>query len=382
MNKNNLITCIRYISLFFIVINSLDKFTNLLFFLILIFIINNQVRFFNLSNKKLPMIISSMIEFILILLLSKFTYKFSPFYFIPLILDISFSKLIKNKYIYLSLIIFSYFVMSFNSSLYLSIEYTLILAVVSLLCIYIYEGDLSKVNTQNVYDKLRISEDKLKKSNSDLEIYISSVEELAILKERNRISREIHDSVGHSLSTTIIQLGAIENLVSKDKDLKELVHELREFVKESFKEVRDAVTSLKPEGYENYQNLFKIEELIKNFTKMTNIDVKMTVSKNTWNLSSIQYTALYRIVQESLSNSVRHGKATKVNIFITFNSNNLILSIKDNGLGCKNIKRGNGLNSIKERVDELNGKVEFLTSNDGFIIHTSFPKNTRSELIE
>ncbi|WP_042272062.1 sensor histidine kinase [[Clostridium] dakarense] len=384
MNKNNLATFTRYISLFMIIINIMtyNNISNISFFLSLIFIINNQIRFFNFNNKNLPMIISSLLEFILILALYNYTYKFTPFYFLPLIIDICFSKIIKNKYLYLIILIGSYFIINFNNSIYSSIEYSLILSLISLLYLYIYNEDIFKINIQNVYDKLRISEDKLKKSNSDLEVYISSVEELAILKERNRISREIHDSVGHSLSTTIIQLGAIENLVSKDEDLKELVHELREFVKESFKEVREAVTSLKPEGYENYQNLFKIEELIRNFIKMTNIDVKMTVSKNTWNLSSVQCTALYRIIQESLSNSIRHGKATKVNIFITFNSNNLILSIKDNGIGCKDIKKGNGLNSIKERVDELNGKVEFITSNDGFIIHTSFPKNTRSEFVE
>ncbi|MEG1311677.1 MAG: sensor histidine kinase [Romboutsia sp.] len=239
-----------------------------------------------------------------------------------------------------------------------------------------------KINTQNIYDKLRVSEDELKKSNSDLEIYIRSVEELAILKERNRISREIHDSVGHSLSTTIIQLGAIENLVFYNKDLKDLVHELREFVKESFKEVRHAVTSLKPEEYENYQSLFKIEELIKNFSKMTNINVKMTVSKNTWPLSSLQSTSLYRIVQEALSNCARHANATKVNIFITFNHTNLILTINDNGHGCQNISKGNGLHSIKERVNELNGDVGFNSSNDGFIIRISLPKNIRSEFIE
>lgn len=248
--------------------------------------------------------------------------------------------------------------------------------------IYIYKEDLSKVNIQKIYDRLKVSEDKLKKSNSDLEIYIDSLEELTILKERNRISREIHDSVGHALSTTIIQLGAIENLVSFDNDLKELVHELREFVKKSLKEVRNAITTLKPEKYENYENLFKIKELIKNFSKMTNIDVKMTVSKYTWKLSSIQSISLYRIIQEALSNCVKHSNATKVQIFLNFNNNNLIINIKDNGLGCKNINKGNGLKSITERINELNGQVKFNSLNDGFIIHASFPKNLRGEIIE
>lgn len=99
------------------------------------------------------------------------------------------------------------------------------------------------------------------------------------MKERNRISREIHDSVGHSLSTTIIQLNAIEKLL-KDKPLiSDLVHELREFVTESFQDVRRAISELKPIEYENYQNLLKIRELVNSFIKLTNINVRLTISK-------------------------------------------------------------------------------------------------------
>ncbi|WP_236872336.1 sensor histidine kinase, partial [Clostridioides difficile] len=141
--------------------------------------------------------------------------------------------------------------------------------IITVLSIYIENENLSKLYSQNLYDKLRISKDELKKVNADLETYASSIEELAILKERNRISREIHDSVGHSLSTTIIQLNAIEKLL-KDKPLiYDLVHELREFVTESFQDVRRAISELKPVEYENYQSLFKIKELVKSFIKLT-----------------------------------------------------------------------------------------------------------------
>ncbi len=384
MNNYKLITLTRYISLFMIVLgsfNNIDKFSNYLFFLVLIFLINNQIRYFNLYNKKYIFYISLLLECLFIFILSIY-YKLNIFYFIPLIFDIIFCKNIINKYIYLSFILLFCFLTTINISIYISFEHTLILSVISILCIYIHQQELSKVNTQNIYDTLRISEDKLKKSNSDLEVYIDSLEELTILKERNRISREIHDSVGHALSTTIIQLGAIENLVSFNTDLKELVHELREFVKKSLKEVRDAITSLKPEEYENYENLFKIKELINNFSKMTNIDVKMTISKYTWKLSSIQSISLYRIIQEALSNCVKHSDATKVQIFLNFNHDNLIINIKDNGSGCKTINKGNGLKSINERINELNGYAKFNSLNDGFIIHASFPKHIRSEIIE
>lgn len=178
-----------------------------------------------------------------------------------------------------SFVIISSLIISLDKNIYLALESSSILLIITVLSIYIENENLSKLYSQNLYDKLRISKDELKKVNADLETYASSIEELAILKERNRISREIHDSVGHSLSTTIIQLNAIEKLL-KDKPLiYDLVHELREFVTESFQDVRRAISELKPVEYENYQSLFKIKELVKSFIKLTNINVKLTISK-------------------------------------------------------------------------------------------------------
>ncbi|SCH16053.1 sensor histidine kinase [Romboutsia sp. 1001713B170207_170306_H8] len=385
MNNYKLITISRYLSLFMIFIDyfiNINLSSSYSFFLILIFIINNQIRYFNLYDKKIFIHISLIIEFILIYILSNYIDKINVFFFIPMILDITNSKKIYNKYIYLIIAIIFSLIINIDYSLLSAFEYSFFLLVISILCIYIHNESLSKLNSQKIYNQLRISEDKLKKANSDLEIYIDSLEELTILKERNRISREIHDSVGHALSTTIIQLSAIEKLVSYDKDLKELVCELREFVKMSLKEVRNAINTLKPKEYEKYENLFKIKELINNFSKMTNIDVKMTVSKNTWKLSSIQLTSLYRVIQEALSNCIKHSNATKIQIFLNFNNDNLVINIKDNGTTCKNIIKGNGLKSITERMNELNGLARFNSSNDGFLIHASFPKNTRGEFIE
>lgn len=385
MNNYNLITLTRYLSLFMVIMNSLNEINILptyLFFLILIFIINNQIRYFNSYNRKSLMTASLITESFLVFLISNYVDKVNVFFFIPMILDITNSKKIYNKATYLMIIIIFSLTINIRYSISDAFEYSFILLIISILCIYIHKENLSKSKTEKIYDQLRISEDKLKKSNSDLEIYIDSLEELTILKERNRISREIHDSVGHALSTTIIQLGAIENLVSFDKDLKELVFELREFVKKSLIEVRNAINTLKPDEYENYENLFKIKELVNNFSKMTNIDVKITISKYTWKLSSIQSISLYRVIQEALSNCVKHSNATRIQIFLNFNKDNLVINIKDNGTDCKNINKGNGLKSITERINELNGLVRFNSSSDGFSIHASFPKNTRGEIIE
>ncbi|HHQ5569174.1 TPA: sensor histidine kinase, partial [Clostridioides difficile] len=385
--REKLVAFIRYLSLFILVVSYLKNVENTLYpvitmIILFLIIINNQVRFFSLSNENKFILISYFLELILIFILCNYTKTFNSIYFVPLILDISFLIKEKYKYILFSFVIISSLIISLDKNIYLALESSSILLIITVLSIYIENENLSKLYSQNLYDKLRISKDELKKVNADLETYASSIEELAILKERNRISREIHDSVGHSLSTTIIQLNAIEKLL-KDKPLiYDLVHELREFVTESFQDVRRAISELKPVEYENYQSLFKIKELVKSFIKLTNINVKLTISKNTWNLSRNQSIALYRLIQESLSNSSRHGKATEIRIFITFNTSNLIITISDNGIGCGNIKKGNGLNSINERIYELNGKVEFDNSNNGFTIRASFPKFSGGDFFE
>lgn len=385
MNTNALSISVRYISLFVIIIDILSQkssTSDLLIFWVLIFIVNNQFRYFNLKNRYNLKILSFCVDLFLIYFLSKVINNISFFYFIPIIFDISFLFENKIKYIMFILTFIGCILVNINTSTFNLLENISILLTITLLSLYIYRENLNKLTYQNTYDKLRISEDKLKKANQDLEVYINSVEELAILKERNRISREIHDSVGHSLSTTIIQLEAIKRLLKDNKSLYDIVDELRDFVKDSFSEVRTAISKLKPNEYENYQNLFKIDELVKNFSKLTNTDVKLTISKNTWILSNVQSMALYRVIQEALSNAIRHGQCNKLDIFITFNTDGLILTIKDNGLGCKNIVKGNGLNSISERVYELKGKVEFTNCDDGFLIRASFPKNTGGNFIE
>ena len=235
----------------------------------------------------------------------------------------------------------------------------------------------TKLEAQKLYDKLRISEEKLIEANTELEGYVQSIEEITVLKERNRISREIHDSVGHALSTAIIQLSAMETIAEKEESqLKEMIKNLRLFINDSFQDVKKAVRELKPSEYDNYQGVFRLQDVCKNFEKMTGIKVKTVMSKGEWNLSSKQINHLYRITQEALSNSLKHGKATQVNVIMNFTDDEFIISFNDNGIGTdKIIESGVGLKSIKERAEELNGMVDLKSSKgNGFFIKVMVPR--------
>ncbi len=230
-------------------------------------------------------------------------------------------------------------------------------------------------------EKLNIKQEELLSSIHDLEIYNESIEDLMILKERNRISREIHDSVGHGLSTMIIQLNALYAAAkNKSNDLPQKISDLNVFAKKNLEEVRFALRELKPIDYNKYETIILIHNLIDEFKKMTNINVQFTFSKTIWNLNDKQGHAVYKAVQEFLSNSAKYGKPSKITIHFSYTETSLIITMKDNGIGCTEIKKGIGLKAIEERVKETDGTVHYesLPSVKGFFMRLVFIRLNQS----
>lgn len=349
--------------------------------LVLIYIVNNQLRFFSLEMDCLK-VISFILEIILIFA----AYTWIGGYLFPYLAlaAIDSNIFFKNplKMIFNTAII----LMSIYFSINQSMEFKLINIGLTIIIISIFyytrEENDKKLQAQELYDELRISQEKLKKANSDLEIYASSIEELTLLRERNRISREIHDSVGHALSTIAIQLGAIERTIKRDPGTaEELTKSLRSFTQNSLKDVRMAVREMKPKEFEENEGILVIEELINKFKKLTGVDVRLSFTKERWSLNSDQTYVIYRIVQEFLSNSTRHGKATSIRIVMAFNPYKLIVTLKDNGIGAERIVEGIGFKSIRERVQEIGGTFDYSTSpGEGFLVKLELDRVERLKI--
>lgn len=338
--------------------------------LVLIFIVNNQIRFFIFKDKKNIVFISLIFEWVISYICYK-NYGGMLFSYLCLgVIDSVFMLRGRLSFISIGAAIVAVVLMSRGLSSSEVVLNGAALVNLAILSSYIkYEYD-RLVKTEELYDRLRISQDQLKKANKDLEMYTDSMKELAILRERNRISREIHDSVGHSLSTIIIQLGAIEKIANKDGNMAaNMANNLAQFAKNGLNEIRLALRELKPREFEKYENILAIEDLIREFKKLTGVDVRLGFTKEKWPLNGDQSFVVYRVVQEFLSNSIRHGKATKVNIFMSFNKEELILTLKDNGQGADNLEKGMGLTNIYERVNELGGQVDYDTQKGkGFLL--------------
>ena len=211
MRKNKLLIFARYLALFFILLslflfNSSILSSSIIIFLILL--INSQIRFFSL-NRPLWIICSILLDLGLILCLLQSHATAICLYFILPVLDVI--LLLSRNYHVMFLAIFSIILTLYYHS-FTNVDEIfslLFLIIISCLASYIKEEHGKKLDAQVLYDELRISEEQLKQAKEELELYASSMAELAVLKERNRISRDIHDSVGHAISTAMIQLNAI-----------------------------------------------------------------------------------------------------------------------------------------------------------------------------
>ncbi len=341
---------------------------------VLAYIINSQLRYHHFLDKERYLVVALLIDYIIAFgLVLDCSQLLLPVLGL-LIADSLFYLTSPARYILLTLGLLEFIYLGFR--LPWKQQFTNFSALIPFILITLYSMYLKEQESkaENLYRELRISEDKLLKTNRELELYVDSIKELTLLQERNRISREIHDSVGHSLSTVIVQLGAIEKVAREDGLLAaKMAAELRFFAKGGLDEIRRALRELKPKEFEDYKTILVIESLTKNFSKLTGIDVVFRFSKANWLGSEAISLVIYRAVQEFLSNSLRHGEASKIDIFFFFDKKSIILTMQDNGRGTGEIVLGMGLSGLRERVKELGGKVTFASSPaKGFSLRMSF----------
>lgn len=195
----------------------------------------------------------------------------------------------------------------------------------------------------------------------DDEIYI------ATLKERNRIAREIHDHVGHTLSRSILQIGALLT-ICKDEELKNHLEVLKASLDDAMNNIRESVHDLHDESVDLKSAL---QELVNDFTFCTihfDCDVSRYVPKE------IKYCFI-AIVKEALNNITRHSNATQVLIAVKEHPGLYQLLIEDNGTKPFYVTdtKGIGLSNMKERADTLHG-ILHITSEQGVKIFLSIPK--------
>ncbi len=190
------------------------------------------------------------------------------------------------------------------------------------------------------------------------------IEEMRIVQERNRIAREIHDTLGHTLTGAIVQLEVAKKYLGKDEEKTlHAINQTQNITREGFIDVKRAIQALRPVMIEDSS----LVEALNAYKEKTEEDFNVTLNfiiNTRKNEEERMKVSLYRIIQEAITNSIRHGNAKKVNVTIETEDGILRLMIEDDGKGCKSVQEGYGIKGIRERIEQLKGQV-ILQSKEG-----------------
>lgn len=201
------------------------------------------------------------------------------------------------------------------------------------------------------------SRQELALANRRLRQYALLIEDQATLQERNRIAREMHDSVGHSLTAQSIQLENVAMLLNQDTN-KAASHldKARQLGKQALQNVRHSVASLRNHPLQGQALDVAIAKLIKEFEANNGIVIDVQINLTSAPSNEIA-TALYRVIQEALTNISKHSQATQIQLSLDEINQAISLQIIDNGQGFNPSENttGFGLQGMHERIETLGG---------------------------
>lgn len=182
------------------------------------------------------------------------------------------------------------------------------------------------------------------------------LKELAVVEERNRLAREIHDGLGASLSSLIIQSEYVEQL-TRDDAVKREVSELKQSAEEAIEELRRSLQMMR----EDFDLAHGVEDYVKTFGERTQLPVRFEQSGTLLGRMAPETSlALFRVLQELLSNAAKHAQPSQVDVKLHFGAHAVHLAVKDDGKGFDpaSPKVGHyGLINLRERAMKLGGDV-------------------------
>lgn len=191
---------------------------------------------------------------------------------------------------------------------------------------------------------------QLQQANEQLRIYAEESAHTAQVQERNRLAREIHDTLGHVL--TGITAGAD--------------------ARNGMNDVRRSVKALRPDSLEKENLSGALNKMCTSMAQSSGAQIQLEESLAGLTLSQDEEDCVYRTVQEGITNAIRHGHATRVQVRCHIEDGVLEVSVRDNGIGCKSVTPGFGLQHMQERMLMLGGTFWYENS-DGFCIRAEIP---------
>lgn len=210
----------------------------------------------------------------------------------------------------------------------------------------------------NAIRKQEMQREELQELNLKLAEYSQRVKELAVTEERNRLAREIHDTVAHRATGLIMQLQAAKSLAQKKpEDIEPVLDNCLQVSRSMLDEMRKSVRALAPIESENLISESGLRRLIDDFSKQTGVAITLQTFGKKVDLQHDQQVAVYRAIQEALTNAKLHGNAEKVDIIMKYLPDALEVNVTDYGKGCTEFKEGFGLSGMRSRMEALGGEL-------------------------
>ncbi|WP_444313805.1 sensor histidine kinase [Megamonas funiformis] len=209
--------------------------------------------------------------------------------------------------------------------------------------------------------------------NKKMQKYVIVTEKFGEKNERKRLARELHDTIGHALAGMAVGVDACITMIDKNPQLaKAQLKVISKAIRKGMKDVRNSLNKMRPDFLQQYRLKEAIEKMKEEISDVTDLKINLNYQIDEIGFDTKIEDILFRVIQESITNSIRHGLATVVDIDIYKENNLLCLKIKDNGKGCKAINYGFGLKQMVERVSQIRGDINFYSEN-GFTTEIKIP---------
>ncbi|MBS9802435.1 hybrid sensor histidine kinase/response regulator transcription factor [Bacillus toyonensis] len=215
----------------------------------------------------------------------------------------------------------------------------------------------------------------IRKQNAVLEQYMSQIERITLAEERNRLSSELHDTVGHAYTSIIMGMETLRTELATEMGIQRL-DSLLEMGRKSIEDVRGYLHQMdspcqSPSLIQSLQNLGA------EFQEHAQVNVSFRTFGEEYQLSRQAKIAFIRCLQESLTNAVRHGQGTEIIVSLQFEQQYTRLEVQDNGKGNVEWQEGFGMNAMKERAMNLQGQLSVYTKpNEGMLVTCTIPRQT------
>jgi signal transduction histidine kinase len=181
---------------------------------------------------------------------------------------------------------------------------------------------------------------------------------LAVIEERNRLARDLHDSVKQQVYAISMQLGAARALLEKEQPAYDPVTEAERLAQQAGAELTTLIRELRPPTLERKSLQEALQEHVRGWSRQNGIAVDLNLD----GVSSIPLAGeetLFRVAQEALANVARHSKAQHVTVELAAKENDIVLTVEDDGVGfdLSQTEKGVGLDSMRERLETIGGQL-------------------------